>query len=90
MTGIAELFRELSEPDFYDVSAQLELFVWLRQRRKRERQQRHRERRQLNARLRAKRNAYQREWFARKRADAAWAARHQEQKNAWARARRAA
>jgi len=28
VTGIAELFRELSESDFYDVSAQLELFVW--------------------------------------------------------------
>jgi hypothetical protein len=30
MTGIAEYFAELSQPDFYDVSAQLELFCWKR------------------------------------------------------------
>lgn len=36
MTGIVEMFAELSEPDFYDVSAQLELFAWRRRARIRE------------------------------------------------------
>lgn len=32
------MFRELSEPDFYDVSAQLELFVWRKRAANRERE----------------------------------------------------
>ena len=90
MTGILEMFAELSEPDFYDVTAQLELFVWLRQRRKRERQQRHRERRQLNTRSREQRNAYQRDWFKRRRADPVWRARNLEYFARYRAARRAA
>ena len=47
MTGIDDLFREYSEPDEFHVQAQLDLFVWLRDKTKRERQRRYRENRKI-------------------------------------------
>ena len=62
MTGILEMFAELSEPDFYDVTAQLELFCWQRRRRHRERMRRYAERVKANAAKLEARRAYQRKW----------------------------
>jgi hypothetical protein len=63
VTGILEMFSELSEPDFYDVSAQLELFCWRERQRKRDS---HRRWRTLHA---AQNRKAQREYQAKRYAE---------------------
>lgn len=67
MTGILEMFRDLSEPDFYDVSAQLELFVWRVRAAARERAARRAAIVRVVPALREARNAYHRSRSASRR-----------------------
>jgi hypothetical protein len=67
MTGIAELFREFSEPDDFDVQVQLELFAWRYHAAARERMRRRAAVVQATPTLRETRNAYHRSRSARRR-----------------------
>jgi hypothetical protein len=76
VTGILEMFRELSEPDEFHSQAQLELFAWRRSHLQRIRMQRYTERLKFDQKRLEARRAYQRAWrkkfWKRKKKDKEW------------------